>query len=338
MRISAPLSSSQYGIYAECVSHQGEIFYNLPYMYILDGSLDGERLRAAVEAAVKAHPTLFTRIEQAKDGLVRPFELYGGRLFNIRLMKDGKHFYLFTDFHHIIVDGTSMQIILKDIDKAYAGEKLEPEVVTMAEIAKAEAGIHGSEAFAKGKEWYSKTFDCGDTSTPLLPDLEVPGASEGHLLRTLDVEMSRLDAFCKENGIFRSTVFTAAYSLLLARFNNEKESYYTTVYNGRKDKSYARTVGMTVRTIPVYAKFDDDTTVLDFLRSAQEMAKGCREHDAYTSLVLSLTVIPVLWAMAKWMPEGIWYSYLIAYIIEAIIIGTLHKAFKIKFELTQIST
>ena len=311
MKISAPLSSSQYGIYAECVSHQGEIFYNLPYMYILDGSLDGERLRAAVEAAVKAHPTLFTRIEpgsdgnpvqtldteneswectletitdieQAKDGLVRPFELYGGRLFNIRLMKDGKHFYLFTDFHHIIVDGTSMQIILKDIDKAYAGEKLEPEAITMAEIAKAEAGNHGSEAFAKGKEWYSKTFDCGDTSTPLLPDLEAPGASEGHLLRTLDVEMSRLDAFCKENGIFRSTVFTAAYSLLLARFNNEKESYYTTVYNGRKDKGYARTVGMTVRTIPVFARFDDDTTVLDFLRSAQEMAKGCREHDAYT--------------------------------------------------------
>ena len=64
---------------------------------------------------------------------------------------------------------------------------------------------------------------------------------------------------------------------------------------------------------------------------------GQHKMSLFISLALSLTVIPVLWAVAKWMPEGIWYSYLIAYIIEAIIIGTLHKAFKIKFELKQLS-
>ena len=64
---------------------------------------------------------------------------------------------------------------------------------------------------------------------------------------------------------------------------------------------------------------------------------GRHKMSLFISLALSLTVIPVLWAVAKWMPEGIWYSYLIAYIIEAIIIGTLHKAFKIKFELKQLS-
>ena len=68
MKLSAPLSTSQFGIYVECADHNGEPFYNLPYIYVLDGSLDGERLLAAIETAFKAHPTLFTRIELNNDG------------------------------------------------------------------------------------------------------------------------------------------------------------------------------------------------------------------------------------------------------------------------------
>ena len=56
MTKSAPLTKVQYGIYAECIAHQGEACYNLPYLYVLDGSLDEGRLKAAVEAAVAAHP------------------------------------------------------------------------------------------------------------------------------------------------------------------------------------------------------------------------------------------------------------------------------------------
>ena len=53
----------------------------------------------------------------------------------------------------------------------------------------------------------------------------------------------------------------------------------------------------------------------------------------FISFALSLTVIPVLWIMAKWMPQYLWYSYMIAYLIEAAIIFALHKARHIQFEL-----
>ena len=55
----------------------------------------------------------------------------------------------------------------------------------------------------------------------------------------------------------------------------------------------------------------------------------------FISLALSLTVIPVLWAMAKWMPEYIWYSYLIAYLIEAVVIFALHKGRHIQWQLKE---
>ena len=68
MKTIAPLSKVQYGLYVECVAHQGEACYNIPYLYTLDGSLDADRLCRAVETAVAAHPTLFTRIEQDSEG------------------------------------------------------------------------------------------------------------------------------------------------------------------------------------------------------------------------------------------------------------------------------
>ena len=45
----------------------------------------------------------------------------------------------------------------------------------------------------------------------------------------------------------------------------------------------------------------------------------------FISFALSLTVIPVLWLMAGFAPNLLWYSYLIAYLIEALAIVLLHR-------------
>ena len=311
MKTTAPLSKVQYGLYVECVGHIGEVCYNLPYLYVLDRSLDGERLLCAVETAVKAHPALFTRIELNDDGepvqtidmeqetwnlsiedvddieqkkkeLVVPFNIYGDRLFHVRLLRDDRHYYLFCDYHHIIVDGTSMSLMLEDINKAYGNESIALEELTLADIAVDEVEKRQSPAFEDAKKWYAANFDCGDTFTQLIPDLENPIHSEASLLRTLGIDMARVDAFCKENGIFKSTLFTSAYAFLLAKYNNEQESLFCTVYNGRPDKRMAHTVGMFVKTLPVYAKFTVDTTIRDFLKAGQEQMSGCREHDIYS--------------------------------------------------------
>ena len=53
----------------------------------------------------------------------------------------------------------------------------------------------------------------------------------------------------------------------------------------------------------------------------------------FISFALSLTVIPVLWIMSSWFPNYLWYSYLLAYIIEGIAIFAIHRATHVKFEL-----
>ena len=55
----------------------------------------------------------------------------------------------------------------------------------------------------------------------------------------------------------------------------------------------------------------------------------------FISFDLSLTVIPVLWLMARILPDYLWHSYLIAYLIEAIAIYVMHKSLHLRFELKQ---
>ncbi|MBR1681777.1 MAG: hypothetical protein IJ700_00185 [Bacteroidaceae bacterium] len=53
----------------------------------------------------------------------------------------------------------------------------------------------------------------------------------------------------------------------------------------------------------------------------------------FISLALSLTVIPVLWVISLTAPDYLWYSYLIAYAIEAVAILVLHKVTHARFQL-----
>ena len=226
MKTTAPLSYSQYGLYVECAAHPGEAYYNIPYLYTLDPTLDADRLCQAVKEAFNAHPTFFTHITLGDDGepmqvvdstpeewslkveetqdieaektsFVRPFDIFNDRLFRARVIRDDRHLYLLLDIHHIVADGTSLQLLLDDIDKAYNREPLQPEEMSMAEVALAESEKRQTAAFEQGKQWFAQHFDCGDVFTQLTPDLSGAEHKDGTLLRTLDIDAERIDKFCK---------------------------------------------------------------------------------------------------------------------------------------------
>ena len=58
----------------------------------------------------------------------------------------------------------------------------------------------------------------------------------------------------------------------------------------------------------------------------------------FISFALSLTVIPVLWLVSRLQPSALWYSYLIAYLIEGIAIFVLHRATHVTFDLQAANT
>ena len=247
-----PLSQSQLGIYAECAGHEGEVYYQLPYLYTFSAEMDTQRLRDAVQSAFNAHPVFFSRIttdengepvmvlrepepidikireiddiEKEKNSLLEPMQLDGGTLYHLQILHAPGHVYLFADVHHIIADGTTMKIFIKAVKNAYEGNAVEPELISMVELNLQEVSRRQGEAFQQNREWYLKTFDCSDVNTTLLPDSNVQEKGERVMWRTLRIGVAEVEAFGKANGVFNSNYFTAAYAPLLAKTAGEEES------------------------------------------------------------------------------------------------------------------
>jgi len=60
---------------------------------------------------------------------------------------------------------------------------------------------------------------------------------------------------------------------------------------------------------------------------------GHHRMSLFISFMLSLMVIPVLWIIGLVAPSLIWYSYLIAYAVELLLIALFHRIGHLKFEL-----
>ena len=64
-----------------------------------------------------------------RETLVRPYMLFNEQLFRFEIYRTCDGNYLFLDIHHIIADGTSLAIIINDINRAYSGQVPETETV-----------------------------------------------------------------------------------------------------------------------------------------------------------------------------------------------------------------
>ena len=56
-----------------------------------------------------------------------------------------------------------------------------------------------------------------------------------------------------------------AFAYLLSIYKDQREALFTTIYNGRSDLITNRTVAMMVKTLPVYARYDSNTRIVDYL-------------------------------------------------------------------------
>ena len=308
---SVPLSQAQLGIYFESV-RMGGCSYNRHYLYTLDKSLDMERLARAVEKVVKAHPYMEVRISQDNTGAItqsvpesqspyhqtiermtesqwqerlqslisEPLTLNGGRLFRFDLVETESGKYLLRTTHHIAFDGSSYQIIMNDIAAAYDGRELTQETYNALDAAEEEARLRAGQEYQQAKEWYTERFSGLEAESLPMPDIN--GAdSQGVFVHQFGVPEADMNNFCRENHISTSALTSGAFAILTGIYANQQEALFATVYHGRNNDT-ANITGMFVKTLPVYAKWYNDTRAADFLTSLSAQIQGARDNDIFS--------------------------------------------------------
>lgn len=70
----APLTASQQGVFIEAGMDEHTVKYNIPVLFRLSDEIDLNRLKAALETAIKAHPQMQTELYSDANGDVRQRE------------------------------------------------------------------------------------------------------------------------------------------------------------------------------------------------------------------------------------------------------------------------
>ena len=307
-----PLSQTQLGIYVECMSQQGNTLYNNAILFKLADDIDTNRLAHACEAVVEAHPYIKTRLfvdEEShprqrrndevpyhqqvesmsetdflklRSQLEQPFQLHSDQLFRIRILKTTVNVYLFIDFHHIIFDGTSMQILLQDISSAYEANVLQKETWSGFEVAQEEETMRLTENYTKAAEWNKSVFGILDVTSLPIPDNNSEQVSIGKYAHLISIDQETLEQSCRRLGITAQVLTTAAFGYLLGAFTHNREALFATVYNGRNDLKTQRTVAMMVKTIAVHTSWNENLTIREWLQQVKEILLGSMNHDLYS--------------------------------------------------------
>lgn len=306
-----PLTQTQNGIFVECAANPGSTIYNIPFLFRLGESVDLQRLKKAIEETVEAHPYIKTTLvldddgdiwqkrndemafevkisgELHKEELVKPYQILGDRLFRIQLFDAPEGKYLFLEFHHIISDGESCGIFLRDMNEAYGGKSLAKEKFSGYEAALVEQKALKGQEYTLAKQYYDAIFTGCDTDFLPAKDRreETPGV--GVYQRADKANMEALRRFCTEQKITLNTLFTAAFGFVTGRYVYKDEAVFTTIYNGRNDSRLSSTINMLVKTLPVYCNLDGEKEIGAYLKETGEQLMNSMNADIYSFAEIS---------------------------------------------------
>ena len=295
---TSPVSMTELGIYLDWQKNPQGTAYNVPLLLLLPDGTDLTRLHSALEQTLRAHPCILSRFRAEADGsitrltpdgspeeipvciresdgepdleeLIRPFSDPEDSLYRVQIIRGDGRSYLFADFHHILFDGLSVQVFIRELNRVYAGEAPLGENVTSADFAGMEQEKRKTDAFGLEEKWYGELLSDVEINSAPIHDKEGAEPKNSCFTIPLDIETRQLSEFVHRLGIRTSTFFTGVYGYLLSRFSGGSEALYASVHNGRTPE-IAGAIGMFVKTFPVLERFSGEERIGEHLKCLNE--------------------------------------------------------------------
>ncbi|MEM7707625.1 MAG: condensation domain-containing protein, partial [Pseudomonadota bacterium] len=325
---AVPTTASQKEIFSSCLADpQAALAFNEGIELEFSGPLQRVALERALIELAKRHESLranFDRrgmfaciagsprldfdvvtdadqysVEEQRAALVRHvFDLQQDVLWRVVLVQqsDDQHT-VFLLFHHIVVDGWSMAVLLEELEALYNASlneveaQLEPPK-SFVDYALHESRGHGN---ADASHWLEKFATLpAPLDLPLdrgRPEFRTFGA------RRLDVLFSRdlIDPFTRAGGRQGATLvasFLSALFLQLRQLTGQDDLILGMAVAGQLDGDFQSLVGHCVKMLPVRQQVPANASFAELVPSVKEAVMDAYEHQSFTfaELVRQLNV------------------------------------------------
>ena len=207
--------------------------------------------------------------ELFKKFLLEPYILIDKPLYRVYIFETPSVNYLYLDFYHAILDGTSLAFLFThEMDVRYKGKKIKRTPSKYADYIAEELKIPEEEIEAGNNYWreMTKIFD----PKKHLPPVDVENG-ESWRQNIVEYDFKNVTEKYFSNKVRKEHIFFLAASMLsLAKTSGAKNSMLSWVHNGRMNAQERRLMGIMLEQYPIAWNFEVDITVGEFLDKLEE--------------------------------------------------------------------
>lgn len=208
--------------------------------------------------------------------------------FRVNLCKlQDNRYEMVISHHHILYDGWSNGIILKEFMQNYrdlsTGRQPKRQVKTrFKEYVKFISRQSGDAA-----EKFWRDYLEGPGSSPGAEALPTERLKEGYEKSTLECrfrlsrqEIERLEELTRRHRISPAVLFHTAWGLLIQQYNDSRDVVFDTTLSGRSAgiPGIEEMVGLFINTLPVRIRTGQEESIGDLLSRTREHLQRCEEH------------------------------------------------------------
>lgn len=214
------------------------------------------------------------------------FDLSKAPLLKIQvLFLNNGHTMIFISMHHIISDGTSMQILLQDFYKLYNNQELDPKKFTYKDFINYEQYYSGSYNYANSKDFWLNEFSEEIPILNLPTDFLRPSQFTylgAKYQTTIPEDLTKqILKVSKENQVTPYMFLLACYYILLYKYTNQTHIVIGSPVANRNIPEFSNLIGMFVNTLPIKKKIPSEIPFLEFLKDVKEKCLSCLENQNY---------------------------------------------------------
>ncbi len=213
----------------------------------------------------------YRTVQEAFNEFVRPFDLSMKSLMRYGLLKYNGQRLLFIDFHHIICDGTSLNILIKDLRDIYQGKTMTPLDVRYVDYA---SWLNNLEDMEKQKAYWAKKLS-GELPRMDLPVNRDRALADIHpasmkVLKINGETYQNIKKFLAVHNVSDFVFLLSIYYIVLSKTTGNSDVIIGTDVVGRSQMVLKDVVGTFVNILPLrlqvrseypYEKFLSDVKV-----------------------------------------------------------------------------
>ena len=322
-----PLSSAQKRIYYASKISNNPLLYNICGGLIIDKILDKDKVNQIFNTLAQKHSAFRTcfkvidnepkqiikksvnieintfkhrkaNIQELANAFPKEFNFEKSPLLRIELHYINKNeTLLLIDSHHIILDGTSLNLLISEFCRLYNNESIDDEKIEYKDYAVWENNFNNSKEI---KEIEGKWLD--EFKNVEIPVINLPydfpvtqnKTFNGNTLSTIisnDI-LEQVSSIAKQYKVSPYVIFLSVFYILLYKYTGQDNIIIGSPISGRFDSMLENTLGMFVNNIPLLETINSELDFSEFVNDVKNKVATALNNGyyPYDKLVKSLKI------------------------------------------------